>query len=730
MRGALVILATLALAGQAAAQSVGWLRGRVVDAATGAAVVGAQIRVEPGEGGAERDVDGGAGRPRGRAGSPGAGAWGGVSGADGAWRVGPLRPGVYVVYVEHVGYAPAERRVDLPAGGTPLELRLTPRPVPLDALVVTAGRRRQRLAETVVATELVSSREIRETGATDLAAVLTERTGVALQGGHPAGAGVMIQGMGSERVLILVDGQPFIGRISGMVDVSRIPTSMIERVEVVKGPQSTLYGSEAMGGVVNVITRSPERAAWGASATLTAGDQGRLDAAASALGGVGALTGLVEVGRRTIDLAPGQPGAGGALARRWDGLAKVGWRTPVEGLRVEAGALLLDERQRWRTGQLYHFADNLQWSGRVGAVWERGNHRLSPTFFATAFDHLSRQGTGAEPVAGTGEEETQRLVEGELLYALTWGGHALDAGIEARREAIRSERVAGGERTRTTLESFIQAPLSWRGLRLVPGLRMSWTDSWGTHWTPRLAAMLRPTPRVALRVSVGAGFRAPAFKEQFMEFLNIGPGFGYTVRGNPELRPEISRNVTASVEWVGARTYLRVQAFDNRFADFIETRAVGDSSGLTVFTYGNVDDGFTRGAEIEAGLTWGGWRLEGGYGLLRAEHADTGEPLLGRPRSSARAVLGYARPDGLRVTLTGIYTGETAMRRTESATEWRDGFLRFDAGVARAIPGGFELVAGVDNLFDEYAAEWPGFTGRHIYVGLSWRASGEPGDER
>jgi outer membrane receptor for ferrienterochelin and colicins len=88
-----------------------------------------------------------------------------------------------------------------------------------------------------------------------------------------------------------------------------------------------------------------------------------------------------------------------------------------------------------------------------------------------------------------------------------------------------------------------------------------------------------------------------------MEFLNVGPAIGYTVRGNPDLRPEVSRNLTASVEWAAARSYLRVQAFENRFDDFIETRAVGDSSGVTIYTYGNVDDGFTRGGEIEAGVT-------------------------------------------------------------------------------------------------------------------------------
>jgi outer membrane receptor for ferrienterochelin and colicins len=765
--GALGLLALLAYPLPAGAQSPGRpLLGRVVDGASGQAVSGAEVRVV---GPAERSV---------------------LTADDGAWRLDGLPPGRYVLRVEHLAYAPAERDLVVAAGervqtagdrvqaagervqaagergagagergaaagergaaagergaaadergaaaggrsaatgrepGSPLLIPLTPRPVVLEALVVTAGRRLQRLADVPVATELVSSREIRETGATDLASVLTERTGVDLAGGHPSGAGVMIQGMSSERVLVLLDGQPFIGRISGAIDVSRIPTSMIERVEVVKGPQSTLYGSEAMGGVVNVITRRPGASAWSASASAAGGGQGRLDLSLGATGGAGPLSGVLDLGRRSIELVPGQEGEGGGQADRWDGSATLGWATPVEGLEVEAGALLLDERQRWRSGPLWQFADNRQWSGRLAAVWERGRHRLVPTLHGSAFDHLSRSATGTEPVPGSGEAETQRLVEGELLYGLGLGPHALDLGVEARREGVTSDRVLGGERTDETVESFAQATLSWGDVALVPGVRATWSEPWGTHWTPRVAALVRPTPAVAVRLSAGEGFRTPAFKERYMDFLNVGPGFGYTVRGNPDLRPEVSRNLGASVEWAGARAYVRLQVFHNRFDDFIETRAVGDSSGVTVYTYGNVDDGVTQGGELEAALTWGGWRIEGGYGVLRAEHADGGTPLLGRPRSSARGVIGHTRPDGLRISLTGLYTGKTAMSVGDAGTVWREGFLRFDARVARELPGGFEVVVGADNVLDERIPDWPGFAGRHLYTALSWRAAG------
>src|SRR5690606_21819321 len=132
----------------------------------------------------------------------------------------------------------------------------------LDALVVTASRRLERLADTPVTTELITRRDIEEARVSDLSTLLTQRLGIQLEGGHPAGEGVMLQGLGSERVLILLDGQPVVGRISGTIDISRLPTSMVERVEVVKGSQSSLYGSDAMGGVVNVITRTASAQRW------------------------------------------------------------------------------------------------------------------------------------------------------------------------------------------------------------------------------------------------------------------------------------------------------------------------------------------------------------------------------------------------------------------------------------------------------------------------------------
>jgi outer membrane receptor for ferrienterochelin and colicins len=702
--GAAVFIAVLLLAAPAVgvAQAGAPLSGRVVDAGSGAPVAGAEVRLS----GPRMAVV--------------------LSGRDGVWRVDSVPPGEYRIRVTHPGFAARSVELLLPADPGALELTLRPRPVPLDAVVVTAARRAQQLAEAVVATELIPRREIEASGASDLAAVLIERTGIQLQGGHPTGAGVMLQGLGAERVLVLIDGQPFVGRIAGRIDLSRIPTALIERVEVVRGPQSTLYGSDAMGGVINVITRRPTGAGWGAGAEVTGGTRGRIDAAVRGTATMGPFASSLDLGRRTVSLTPGVASGSGALTERWDVLAGTRW-APDTSASIAASVLLLDERQRWGSGQLFRFVDNRQWSARLAGEWTLGRHRLQPALYLTEFHNLFRRALAPRPVAGTGQREVQRLWEVETLYGVSIGRFEVDGGVELRREAIASARVAGRDRTSHTVEPFVQTTWTAGALSLVPGARLSWSEQWGMHWTPRLAALLRPHHGVALRASFGRGYRAPSFKELHMEHLNHTATLVYAVRGNPDLQPESSTNFSAGAEWVGDRLYLRGQLFDNRFERFIETRLAGDSGGVVLFTYGNVQDGTTRGLEVETGATWGGFRVEGGYGYLHAVLRDTGLPLLGRPAHSGRLSITHELRSGLRAGLSGVYTGRTPVRRTAGEMLERPGFLRFDFRIAHSLPHDLDVAIGVDNVLDTRPGHWPGYAGRHLYLRLGWRGAVPPG---
>ena len=124
----------------------------------------------------------------------------------------------------------------------------------MDEVVVTGTKTEQRLKDTPVITEVITRSEIEATGAENIGEVLEHRVGIVVdRDAH--GDGVQLQGLDSDYILILLDGEPQVGRIAGKLDLARIAVENVERIEIVKGASSALFGSDAMGGVINVITR-------------------------------------------------------------------------------------------------------------------------------------------------------------------------------------------------------------------------------------------------------------------------------------------------------------------------------------------------------------------------------------------------------------------------------------------------------------------------------------------
>ncbi|HET6344966.1 MAG TPA: TonB-dependent receptor plug domain-containing protein, partial [Myxococcota bacterium] len=144
----------------------------------------------------------------------------------------------------------------------------------LDEVVVTGTRTEQRLADAPVATVVVTRREMVATGARFVSDLLRQQAGIDVDASF-AGAGVRLQGLDPQHVLILVDGRRVTGRVNGALDLSRLALENVDRIEIVRGASSALYGSEALGGVINVITRTPRRPLQG-DAQLSWGTRGNV----------------------------------------------------------------------------------------------------------------------------------------------------------------------------------------------------------------------------------------------------------------------------------------------------------------------------------------------------------------------------------------------------------------------------------------------------------------------
>jgi outer membrane receptor for ferrienterochelin and colicins len=395
---------------------------------------------------------------------------------------------------------------------------------------------------------------------------------------------------------------------------------------------------------------------------------------------------------------------------------------------VSSSAVAVDERQRWKSGSVYTFSDNTEWSGRIAGEMQLdgGRGRVTATLFTSHYDHLSRSSTLPQPIAGDeGDRQLQSVQKLELLYNGTHGASSplmIDAGASVRLDRLDSERIQGGDRSLTSVEPFAQVEIPFSaGLSLVPGLRLSHNSQWGGHLTPKIAARLHASSAVTLRASVGTGYRAPDFKELYMFFQNTSAG--YAVHGNPDLVPEHSVNFTVGSEFTVERFYLRAQLFLNEFRDFIETRAISAPGDALLFEYANISNGRTQGIDLEGATSIGALRLELGASGLWSEDRATGQALLGRPEHAARMYAGYTLRQGTRLGLTTVFTGRTAMQRDETwggVTSWRDAFLRADIQIAQRLFEGVELQLGADNVFDNRPSEWAGFTRRRINAGLTW----------
>jgi len=598
-----------------------------------------------------------------------------------------------------------------------------------DPVVVTAARRDERRSDAIVSTQVVSRADIRDAGASDIAAILTQELGLQLATGSPAGSQILLQGLGEQRVLVLLDGQPLSGRVGGAFDLSRIPTSIVDRIEIVKGPQSVLYGTDAMGGVINIITRGPGAGA-GAKRTVVgdasaiAGSHDRLDLSTRVAGSFAASVPFgIDLGHNHVALAPGLGTETGAYADRWNVAPRVRL-SALKSLSFDVGGLGIFERQRYRTGQLSNFSDNTQTAANVGAAWTLGGAQITPTVAYSGFDHLSRSAAGSRPASDSGARDVQRLLTGTLNFSGIAGGMLLDAGTELRHESLVADRVPGVRRS-DAAAVFAQTTWVADRISIVPGARASWSEQWGSSVTPRLALLARPLggdAPLTIRASVGAGFRSPDFKELYLHFVNATAG--YAVDGNADLRPERSVNTTAEVEWSGRVTDLRANVFHNRVHDLIET--VGpDNTGT--FTYDNVGLATTAGGELELAQHVGSGEIDLGYSYLHTRDLSAGGPILGRAAHSGRAAIRAETWRQLRVALTGLYTGPSplSLDAAGSVRTTRQSLTQLNVRVARRFvtPTGSaaELSIGADNVFDtRREANWPGFTGRQLSIGLSW----------
>lgn len=687
---------------------------------------------------------------------------------DGQFVISALTPGDYTLEFTHVGYKSSKKQVYLTADGlSDLRIEMVKSTVELDEVVYTATRTLHTLADVPVTTELVSQAEIRQSASFDAAEALASEIGLDVREDF-AGQGVMLQGIDPERVLILVDGNRVIGRVNGSIDLSQISTQNIKQIEVVKGAVSTLYGSEAIGGVINVITDRAEQpfkmnvefsgGGYIPSGTGWKRDFGVLAAGMLSpavdlewrLGRVGVTLGSRYQSQGLMDSTPstdhteGTPSSdrvSGNLRVDYDWLKTVKAHVRVSGMNEELGWIEESQSIDWRTGQLISFDDkeiNKQMDIAAGIdctpSWAE-SYKIKAYHTVNHHSWEKYTHSGLLRDYSRSDEQFSQLESQFTFNALKV--HRLTVGADAYQWDIQSNSLLGSlvsnlDASLNAWDIYVQDEwLVTKNFTLVPGVRHEVHEIYGINVAPQLSARLALTDHTTLRGSVGRGYRAPSSKELYYDFNHSSAG--YVVYGNDKLNPEKSTNVNISLEHVYEdRSSSRITLFYNDLHDLIDFQLIEitEEYDAGIYRYGNIVSAWTRGVELERSMQLApDLRLTLAYAFLESFNRDVGNQLLRRPKHSGRWVVSWS-PGVWNVRVWGRYTSEMLYeykfdQSAQSSDERTLPYTFWNLAISRKVGNSLSLFLKADNLFDYTNATYGPYRGRVITAGARYALSGD-----
>lgn len=649
----------------------------------------------------------------------------------------------------------------------------------MDTIVVTASGVQQRIKDAPASISVLTQEDIKKGNYESVADAVRSVEGVSLVGDNPNTSDIVIRGLPGEYTLILIDGQRQNTRetmnrgTSGIQSNLLPPLSAIERIEVIRGPMSSLYGSEAMGGVINIITKKvPSRWSGSVAGAMTLqsdDDYGNSRNGEFWLGGPiqSDVLGLQIWGKSENRSEAGNfyPSADTAYGRKNQNLGVKLTARPDS--RQEIVLDMGTERTTTETTPGRSTLPTIAWK----KVRHTRNHY--------GISHTGRWDFGQSKLALYTEEGeledwpkaalysnrkvSNTTLDGNLTLPLE--KHVLRVGGQVLRSSLKgisNEASVAGLPTNTDKVSLTNYALfaedDWlitEQFTLTGGVRMDHDERYSTHWSPRLYGVYHASDALTLRGGITSGFKAPTIRQSTAGYcMSTGGNSGIRgpLCGNPDLKPETSltQELGLSYEWAPAST-LTATVFNTKF----KNKVVSFDSGLPspvpplanhLFVYDNVDEVKIRGLEmgvkmplarnlrLDASYTYTQSRRQGGTETAFDGTSLDGLPLEKTPKHMLHAQLDWQTSSTLNTFARLNYSGKAmyaGFRNGASVTREREGSATLDLGGNYSLNKTTTLRLSVLNVTDRKVpvdvrtrttgldGNWMADEGRRLWLGVN-----------
>lgn len=553
-----------------------------------------------------------------------------MANGNGQFSIPDIPVGKHELTLSMVGYTSVSQSIQVDSNkSATVAIRLQAASNALDEVVVTGQYEPQSIKKSVYQVRVISSERIRLRGALNVMGVLNNELGFRFSNDLTLGTtDVQLMGMSGRNVKILLDGLPMVDRGDTRESLNQIDINSIERIEIVEGPMSVSYGSDALAGVINIITKKPGAERLGITARIqeeTAGtDYNVLTKQGVHLQNVGATwqkNGWNVSAGVTNNTFGGWQGQSEGRVSDWlpkdqlFGHGKFGYRSATANVYYRLDALnenLLSQGpenvntnqardQKYMTNRYVH---------QLQGDWKL-NNRLQFTGQASYTDYQRRTqttildlNTGLRTLSlGTGEQDistfTSQTYRATAQYTVS-SALSLQPGIDINLDGASGARISGSP-TINDYAFFVSSTISPTArISIRPGLRFIKNSVYDAPPViPSLNTKFALSRTLDLRVAYARGFRSPALRELYFNFFDAS----HSIRGNPNLKAETSNSFNGSLAWQKSAKFRSTLGFF--YNDFNNLIAYGvDPTNPSISVTINIDRFKTTGATLENSLTW------------------------------------------------------------------------------------------------------------------------------